>query len=983
MTPGRSGSRLQFHGVRLVGTNRLRNGRQRSDTTWVVLWLAVVLLSGCAVVAGWYILHSRAWLTREAAARLEHVSRIVASQLSERIRLLDHILAQDGDAYLASGDHPGLKAGCDKLLATQVRDIGDAIRVLGIVGADGTTLFSSRGPGAPPSHSGDRSYFKRHRDQAAAVLLWGPVRSRSDGRPSFYLTRRIVDAQGRFRGVVFANIDPAVFERDLARMGLPEAATARLLTPDGRTVAQVPPAQAIAALPVNDIPTFAAGVERGAPPARTTHAKVRGDELTYRIHLRALPLFLNIELPSRTYLEVWYGDVRSIAIIMAVVAASLIVVLAGLYHQLRVNDARAIALVRTREQLEAAQSLALLGSWRWIPDGNGFEISTQLAGILGVADAGALLPRHRLWRAIHPADRRQAMRAWRDLFLGLPLHELELRAIRPDGAQRWVSVSARLEAARDTRWAAAIGTVLDITQRRTVEEERRRWADAFENAAYGISITDATHETQLAVNPAYAAMHGRSVEELVGMPVSALYAEEEADRRREMVAVADRTGRAEFDTVRVRRDGSRFPARVCIATVDDAEGRPRYRVATVIDITERRAIEQQLAQAQKMEAIGNLTGGLAHDFNNLLGVVIGNLDLLADAMEPASEQQGLCEEALAAALRGADLTQRLLAFGRRQPLRPAPTDINRLITDTALLLRRLLGTTIALELRLTVDLRPATVDPVQLEAAVANLVRNARDAMPRGGRLTIATALIAVAADDPDPCCTVAPGAYVAIEVTDTGEGMSPAVQARVFEPFFTTKPPGKGSGLGLSTVFGFANQSGGHVAIDSAVGRGTVVRLYLPYRPAGAAPAPSAPPPSCAHAGGGSETILLVEDNPEMRGTIRRQLTEGGYVVLEADSAGAAMAVLHAGKRPDLLLTDVVMAGELDGIDLVHAVAARWPGIRALLMSGFPEGRAVPRAQGVPPLRLLGKPFRRDELMEAVRESLDVSSPPPLAEHA
>ena len=338
-------------------------------------------------------------------------------------------------------------------------------------------------------------------------------------------------------------------------------------------------------------------------------------------------------------------------------------------------------------------------------------------------------------------------------------------------------------------------------------------------------------------------------------------------------------GRAEFRIV--RPDGEPRMVSVEGVAAIDADGIVRKIAGTMQDVTERRLIEQQLLQAQKMEAIGNLTGGMAHDFNNLLGVIIGNLHLLSEAIEGDAENQELCSDALGAARRGAELTRRLLAFGRRQSLQPQATDINQLVDETIKLLARMLGEDITVELKLTPGLRPTVVDPAQLEAAVTNLISNARDAMPDGGRLVIATSVAQLDSDYATLHPDVVPGHYKVIQVSDTGTGMPPDVKTHIFEPFFTTKPQGKGTGLGLSMVFGFIKQSGGHVSVYSEPGHGTTVTLYLPYRADTSVQVAVAQPCRIV---GGDEAILLVEDSDVLRRIVTRQLVELGYAVTEAE---------------------------------------------------------------------------------------------------
>jgi PAS domain S-box-containing protein len=403
--------------------------------------------------------------------------------------------------------------------------------------------------------------------------------------------------------------------------------------------------------------------------------------------------------------------------------------------------------------------------------------------------------------------------------------------------------------------------------------------------------------------------------------------------------------------------------------VKDDDGHPGHLVSIIQDISERRRTEDQLRQAQKMEAIGNLTGGMAHDFNNLLGVIIGSLDLVGPLVAANDEAAELTQEALDAALSGAELTRRLLAFARQQPLRPERIEPNELISGIVRLLRRTLGENIEIRLDLADDLWPVVADPAQLEASLTNLGTNARDAMPRGGRLVIATANRHLDSDYAAAHVEVTPGDYAAIEVTDTGTGMKPEVAERIFEPFYTTKEPGKGTGLGLSMVFGFIKQSGGHINVYSEPGVGTTFRLYLPRVAAERAEALEAPPTTPPH--GVGESVLVVEDNPRLRRVVMRQLRDLGYQSIEAEGPEAALAALER-EKVDLLFTDMVMPGPLDGIALARHALARWPQIKVLLTSGFPGITLDDQLGSSGGMSLLSKPYRTQELASALRAVLD-----------
>jgi PAS domain S-box-containing protein len=419
----------------------------------------------------------------------------------------------------------------------------------------------------------------------------------------------------------------------------------------------------------------------------------------------------------------------------------------------------------------------------------------------------------------------------------------------------------------------------------------------------------------------------------------------------------------------VRPDGEGRMLRVEGRAVTDTDGVVRHLAGTMQDITERRLIEQQLAQAQKMEAIGNLTGGMAHDFNNGLGVIIGNLDLLRRLVKADPAAAELCDDARDGALRCADLIRLLLAFARRQPLHPLQIDVNALVERTASLLTRTIGEDITLTLYPGADLSSVVADPAQLEAALTNLANNARDAMPRGGRLDITTTMAELDARYATHHPEANPGEYVLIEVTDTGTGIAPEIISSIFEPFFTTKEPGRGTGLGLSMVFGFVTQSGGHLTVNSEPNLGTTFRIYLPPAEIGVRlPAPDDPHPSA----GGDETLLVVEDNAPLRQAAARQLLELGYRVLEAEHSAAALAILASGEHVDLLFTDVVMPGKMDGLDLAGQATRLQPGLKVILTSGFTGARGGDDRMARCPFHLLNKPYGYDELARLVRETLD-----------
>jgi PAS domain S-box-containing protein len=446
----------------------------------------------------------------------------------------------------------------------------------------------------------------------------------------------------------------------------------------------------------------------------------------------------------------------------------------------------------------------------------------------------------------------------------------------------------------------------------------------------------------------------------------------------------------------------------------DADGRPVRVVGVSVDITERkRALaqlraftetledavkertreleiqnearlkaEELLRQAQKMEAVGQLTGGIAHDFNNLLTIVIGGLDMIgrqipALGATAAAERIARAKDmALQGVQRAVTLTDRLLAFSRQQPLAPKPIDANKLVSATCEFLHRTLGETVSLETVLAAGLWRAHADPHQLENALLNLTLNARDAMPEGGKVTIETANCYLdetyVSAIPEP---VDVGQYVMIAVADTGTGMDPVTAERAFEPFFTTKDVGRGTGLGLSQVYGFVRQSAGHVRVYSELDEGTTVKIYLPRYVGADEQVEAAEPARAANGAIGTETILVVEDDEALRSYTVETLTELGYRVLAATNGAAAIDILDSGADIDLLFTDVVMPGGVNGRQLADEAVRRRPGLKVLFTTGYTRNAIVHHGRLDPGVEMIGKPFSSDELTRKVRAVLDGSA--------
>jgi len=402
----------------------------------------------------------------------------------------------------------------------------------------------------------------------------------------------------------------------------------------------------------------------------------------------------------------------------------------------------------------------------------------------------------------------------------------------------------------------------------------------------------------------------------------------------------------------------------------DASGAPKGAVVVYRDVTDAIETERQLRQSQKMDAIGQLTGGVAHDFNNILTVITGTIDILARAVVADPALSAVAAMIDQAAERGAELTSRLLAFSRRQPLQPRETDVNGLIVETTKLLRPSLGEQVEIEQVLQEDAWAALIDRSELGTALINLAINARDAMPGGGKLTFRSANVIIDESDTRMNDGVSAGSYVAIAVSDTGTGIPAALHDKVFEPFFTTKEVGKGTGLGLSMVYGFVKQSGGHIKIYSEEGVGTTVRLYLPRASKMADQVEEVEPPRLPQ--GGSETILVVEDDALVRSYVIAQLHSLGYLTLEATNAADALIVAEGVAKIDLVFTDIVMPGGMNGRQLVDRLAKRWPTLNVLFTSGYAEDVIMHQGRLDPGVHLLCKPYRKSDLARMVRAAID-----------
>jgi PAS domain S-box-containing protein len=503
----------------------------------------------------------------------------------------------------------------------------------------------------------------------------------------------------------------------------------------------------------------------------------------------------------------------------------------------------------------------------------------------------------------------------------------------------------------------------EVAQRRRSEMNYRT---LFESANDSIIIFEPENETILEANTKACATYGFSKQELIGKSLKALTEDVPRGERQISQIMGDGTYK-DFETVHRSKDGTLI-SMLCNSSVIEYEGKKAI-LSINHDITERKRLDLQLRQAQKLEAIGLLAGGVAHDFNNLLGVILGYSELLLEAMDAADPQRKELEQIRKAADSAVSITRQLLALGRRQVLQPRVVDLNSMVTDLEGMLRRLIGEDIKVVVNPSPALAKIRVDPGQIEQVIINLAVNARDAMPRGGTLAIETANVQLDETYRRQHPVVPVGDYVMLAVSDTGAGMDAQTQARIFEPFFTTKEMGKGTGLGLATVYGTVKQSGGYIWVYSELGKGTIFKIYLPQVEA---PPPKAQSPEVVHElPAGPKTVLLVEDAEALREFARQLLEKCGYKVLEAEDAKQALELAERWHEPiDLLLTDVVMPG-MSGPELAERLAATHAETKVLCVSGYANEVLQHRDVIKAGMAFLQKPFTRDALAGKIRELL------------
>ncbi|MBN1611563.1 MAG: PAS domain S-box protein [Polyangiaceae bacterium] len=633
-------------------------------------------------------------------------------------------------------------------------------------------------------------------------------------------------------------------------------------------------------------------------------------------------------------------------------------------------------LRETSRRLALALGSGGLGVWDWDIQNNDMFWDDRMLELYGVSRQDFVGGVEAWKQALHPEDQQRALAESQAALAGRAEYDTEFRILRPDGSVRFIKANGLVM--RDASGTAVrmLGLNRDITERRQAEmalrQSEKRFEKLFESAPLLMTVGDAEEGTCLAANQRFLEVSGFSREEVIGKTSVELGWISHEDRRR--IAETMRTSGCirGMQLCAHRKDGSEVWCSF-FGELVELDGKPRL-LALAEDITERKraaealqAREEELRQAQKMESIGRLAGGVAHDFNNMLSVILGRIDMVLVQLQPGSPLRAELEEARRAAEHSADLTRQLLAFARRQPAAPQVLDLNEVAAGMLTMLRRLLGEDIELVWEPAADTWPIKMDPAQLHQVLANLCVNARDAIGEFGRITIATENADVTTDLCVGEPNAAVGQYAVLRVSDTGCGMAPETIQRLFEPFFTTKEAGKGTGLGLSTVYGVAAQNGGFIRVESQVGEGSTFRIYLPRQELAA---PSEHPGVPGSSRRGQETVLLVEDELTVLRLTEVMLQRLGYTAIAAQGPAEALRVAgsHEGSI-ELLVTDVIMP-EMSGAELAKTLTARDPNLKVLYVSGY-AGDSICRQGVLESANFLEKPFTIAELASAVRRAL------------
>jgi two-component system cell cycle sensor histidine kinase/response regulator CckA len=832
----------------------------------------------------------------------------------------------------------------------------------------------------------DCGYFKRLRaDPNAGLYISRPIVSRIIGKWVIMIARRVNRTNGDFAGVVYGVIPLEHFLRLFNSIDVGKHGAISLRDGELGVVSRYPEPQGVGSTVGRKEVSrefrelIRAGRSSGTFKARSPVDKIERT-YTYR-KIFNYSLYVSVGLATNEYLAEWRGEVTKMSVSAAIFFITTLLMSWLIYNDWKRKNAAVLALVRQEAKFRTIADYTY--DWEfWLgPDGDFIHTSPSCRRITGYdADAFYAAP-GLLSRIVHPEDRERFAKYLHDAQAGVSIENPVLRIFNSDGDVRWLEQVCQPIVDESGTFLGIRGSSRDITERKSAEEALReseiRYRRLFQDAVLGLFQLTAEGRI-ITVNPACARMFGySSPEELLSNVENAAEVYADPSRRAEIVRlILESTASLKIENQYRRKDGSVFTGNLVVWQVKDAEGRLMYFEGFIEDISdlkraeqERINLEAQLNQAQKMEAIGQLAGGIAHDFNNIITAIFSYSEIILMRMEKDSPLRHHVEQVLKSAERAAELTAGLLAFSRKQVLHPKPLGLAEVVRGMKQMIRRLIPEDIDLRTTVVEEDLMVLADRGQIEQVLMNLVTNAKDAMPKGGALVIEVSPSVI-----DDRFIYAhgfgkPGSYACISVADTGCGIDTETQKKIFEPFFTTKEVGKGTGLGLAIIYGIVKQHDGYVTVDSAKETGTTFRVYLPLivEKEEAHDIRREQTPA-----GGTETILLAEDDETVRELCRMILEEAGYTVIEAvDGSDALDKFMKHRSEADILATDVIMP-KIDGKRLYEEIAKVRLDMKVLFMSGYSKDINIERGIPENDLNFLAKPVIPCELLKKLRKILD-----------
>jgi PAS domain S-box-containing protein len=963
-------------GYRTVVEKEIPTTPSRSRAIILLIGFCVTIIAAIIVATGFLVSNARNRAFAENERELKNTALILAKQIDGSFQSLE-LLESSVDEYIRS-------AGIDSAVAFQERmtDVAAHLMLkdktsglprldaLVLVNAHGDVINSSRIWPVTPFNIADRPYISTLNSHPQLLsILSEPIRNRINGAWTVFLARKLVASDGQLVGFALAGVQLSYFEELFGALALHDGSSISLASSEGLLLARYPPTK----LGIGQPLSHSVGALLQESDSALTRLTGKFDQIDRVVALQRLthyPAFITAGTSTDAILADWWGELTAL-ICLRVLAAAFVVLAAILISHEVMRSLRAANGMLTRQKLHLNTALSNMSQGLLMTDAVGqvvlcnnryLEMYKVPAEMVRRGCTRQGLIEHHYAAGVLSGNAEDHLS---EIFGGISRQQPSFSKIVQTSDGRTIAIINRA-----IEGGMRVSTHEDVTETRRAEEDRdrsRQFLDCvLENVPVAIVVKSALDFRYVLINRSAERLWGLSRERVIGRtsydvwPKSGIDKIAEWDRQ-----LLEQSGtRLLIDKLSIEtpNNGCRVVSSkgFCMRTND---GQPRYLIHVIEDVTDRVAMEDQLRHAQKMESIGCLTGGLAHDFNNLLTAIIGNLELMQSDFPDAAKQ---IEEILRASEQGSELTRQLLAFARKQPLRPSSVDVNELLKVTARFLSPALGERISVDLRMDPGLWTAVADRAQLQTAVMNIAINARDAMANGGMLTIETRNIELDHEYAARHADVSADRYVLIEISDNGCGMEPDIANRIFEPFFTTKPLGRGTGLGLSMVYGFMKQSGGHVSVYSEVGKGTTFKLFLPLFETEIEEA-DLPEPALGERRRSKDgaVILAVDDNVGVRATVVRHLKDLGYAVREADSAHAAWRILDEDETIDLLFTDIVMPGNINGKELATAAKQRYPRLKVLFTSGFPGGSLGELLDEGD--ILLSKPYRKRELEDLV----------------